>query len=445
MMDAFQTGRLSRTVEVPYYERQRRALGWSAIFVGSLFSAKHGVRIYDIDLHEDWVLIENMTWAPVNMGAYCLCNEGRQSKLQFPEDVVVAPKSFLKVVCAPGRTKSLEAFEEEDGRTTLLLWKTPRGALRNEPVLSTEGDCMYLYDQNDTMVSALAKTDDGAFKEFGPLDEAREQSVWRALGLMAVTARLVCIGAAAHAALHTNLSADTTSAHPLQVVAPLVLALLLDLCQRECVLYAHVHDFLGEATSIFADRAQALALYGTLALFHGDYCGLFLAFLALDFSACWFQLFASDCGELEMKSPLALSLATKAPSVLTLICLASECFLLLLYLDHGHVQFRLYQDTGAAGLPASAFGSILSHWLWLDRPALTVPGLKDGLLLAFMLKQIMAVSQLVSCVASLVGTTFPCVGAQAGSFLEQARASRQYPNIEALRNSQSVRTLRAED
>jgi hypothetical protein len=183
-------------------------------------------------------------------------------------------------------------------------------------------------------------------------------------------------------------------------------------------------------------------VYGTLALFHGDYCGLFLSFLALDFASCWFQLFASDCGELELKSPLALSLAAKAPALLTLTCLASECFLLLLYLDHGHVQFRLYQDAGAA-----TGGAALSRWFWLDRPALTVPGLKDLLLLAFMLKQVMAVSQLVSCVASLVGTTFPCVGGDldAGTFLEQARAARQRPNIEALRNSHSVRTLRAED
>jgi hypothetical protein len=93
-MDAFQTGRLSRTVEVPYYERQRRALGWSTTFVGSLFGAKHGVRIYDIDLTEDWVLVENMTAHPVNMGAYCLCDEGRLHKLQFPDDLVVAPRPF---------------------------------------------------------------------------------------------------------------------------------------------------------------------------------------------------------------------------------------------------------------------------------------------------------------------------------------------------------------
>ena len=41
-------------------------------------------------------------------------------------------------------------------------------------VLREDGDCMYLYDQSGVMVSAFAKTDDGAFKEYGTLDEMRE-------------------------------------------------------------------------------------------------------------------------------------------------------------------------------------------------------------------------------------------------------------------------------
>jgi len=48
----------------------------------------------------------------------------------------------VQVVCAPGRTKDLGAFEEADGRTTLLLWKTPRGGLRSDHVLREDGDCM---------------------------------------------------------------------------------------------------------------------------------------------------------------------------------------------------------------------------------------------------------------------------------------------------------------
>ena len=58
--------------------------------------------------------------------------------------------SVLQVVCAPGRTKNLDAFEEADGRTVLLLWKTPKGGLRSDHVLREDGDCMYLYDEQRT-------------------------------------------------------------------------------------------------------------------------------------------------------------------------------------------------------------------------------------------------------------------------------------------------------
>jgi len=46
---------------------------------------------------EDWVLIENNSGAPVSMGCYCLCDEDRANKLQFPDDVIVQPGHFLKV------------------------------------------------------------------------------------------------------------------------------------------------------------------------------------------------------------------------------------------------------------------------------------------------------------------------------------------------------------
>jgi len=53
--DFLQTGRLSRTIEVPYYERLRRELPFAATTVGSLFQKKHGVRIYDIGTRIEWV------------------------------------------------------------------------------------------------------------------------------------------------------------------------------------------------------------------------------------------------------------------------------------------------------------------------------------------------------------------------------------------------------
>lgn len=61
-----------------------------------------------------------------------------------------------------------------------------------------------------------------------------------------------------------------------------------------------------------------MVVYGTLALFHGDYCALFLLFLCLDIASCWFQLFASDCGELEMKGVSGV-LAQRAPTLLTIV------------------------------------------------------------------------------------------------------------------------------
>jgi hypothetical protein len=60
---------------------------------------------------------------------------------------------------------------------------------------------------------------------------------------------------------------------------------------------------------------------------------------------------------------------------------ASEAFLLLLYVDHGHVQFRLYQGIQPA---AAAMG-----WSLLRSPVLTLPLLKDLLLAAFMTKQVL--------------------------------------------------------
>jgi len=435
-LDAFQTGRLTRTIEVPYYERQRRILPFQATWLGSLFQKKHGVRIYDIDLQEDWVLIENFSNSPVSMGAYTLCDEERENKLEFPVDLVLQPGRYLKVICAPGRTKNLDVFEEEDGRTSLFLWKTPRGAPRSEHVLREDGDCMYLCDLSNEVVSAFSKTDDGAFKEYGALNQAFEQKLWRGLGLMFVFARIALLGTAGYCAIHTNLSSESPSAHPFKVVGCMVGAVVLDLLQREALLYAHLHDFFGEALAIFADRLHAMVIYGTLALFHGDYCALFLLFLTLDLASCWFQLFASDCGELEMKA-VAGAIAQRAPSLLTLIGLASEAFLLLLYMDHGHVQFRLYQGIQPA---AAAIG-----WSFFQSPVLTLPVIKDVLLMAFLTKQIIVLSQLWFCIGSLMNTTFPCVGDDAKTYLQHALESRQRPNLELLRNSGSLQMQPSEE
>eukprot|EP00615_Pteridomonas_danica_P007424 CAMPEP_0114355942 /NCGR_PEP_ID=MMETSP0101-20121206/20607_1 /TAXON_ID=38822 ORGANISM="Pteridomonas danica, Strain PT" /NCGR_SAMPLE_ID=MMETSP0101 /ASSEMBLY_ACC=CAM_ASM_000211 /LENGTH=206 /DNA_ID=CAMNT_0001498161 /DNA_START=20 /DNA_END=637 /DNA_ORIENTATION=- len=176
--EAHQTGRLSRTIEIPFYESRRRILQFHGTWLGSLFTRKHGVRIYDIDLEEDWVLIENMTNKPVEMREFCLCDEDRRDKLLFPGELVLEPHEFLKVICSPGRSKDLDSLLEEDGRTTLLMWKTSKGGLRSNRVLSKDADCMYLYDEDGMMVSAFAKSNDGVFKEYGPVNEDIESKVW---------------------------------------------------------------------------------------------------------------------------------------------------------------------------------------------------------------------------------------------------------------------------
>lgn len=295
---------------------------------------------------------------------------------------------------------------------------------------------MYLYDAMDTMVSAFSKTDDGAFKEYAPLNRRREQATWRRLGLLFAACRILLLCGAGHGALHTNLSAEAPSSHPLFVVGALAGGVLMDVMQREALLRSHVHDFFGEALAIFADRLQAMTMYGTLALFYGDYAALFLLFLVLDLASCWVQVFASDCGELEMKAA-AGELARRAPSLLTFVCLASEAFLVLLFVDHGHVQFRLYQ--GMPAIPGAG-----QSWAFLNVPTLTLPVVKEVLLIAFMAKQVMVLSQLWFCMGSLMDTTFPCVGDEAKTFLQHALESRQRPNIELLRNSNSLQTLRAE-
>lgn len=105
------------------------------------------------------------------------------------------------------------------------------------------------------LVSAFSKTDDGAFKEYGQLDQVFEQKLWRRLGLAFVFARIFLLGAAGYHAIHTNLSSESPSAHPFKVVGCILGALVLDLLQREALLYAHLHDFFGEALAIFADRS----------------------------------------------------------------------------------------------------------------------------------------------------------------------------------------------
>ena len=47
-LEAFQTGKLTRTIELPYYEKQRRSLQLESTWLGKLFSRHHGIRIYDI-------------------------------------------------------------------------------------------------------------------------------------------------------------------------------------------------------------------------------------------------------------------------------------------------------------------------------------------------------------------------------------------------------------
>ena len=401
------------------------------------------------DLTEDWVLIENMSPKDISMSKFTLCDEERANKLEFPEDLVLESHSFLKVVCSPGRASNLAIFDEEDSRTTLFMWKTSRGSLRSSTVLREEGDCMYLLDQDDNVVSAFAKTDDGAFKEYGALNEDTEQQLWRNISLSFIGLRILLQSVAAYFSFHANLGGNRTevSTHPWCVLAPLLGALLLDVAQREAVLYARVHDFFGESLAIFSDRLGAMIVYGTLALFHGKYCGLLLSFLLLDFAACWFQMFASDCGELEIKA-LHSVVAQRFPRFMSIIAFASEAFLLLLYVDHGAVQYRLFSSVGTTGSFTSSlppiFGTVLTT------PLLTVSGVKDLLLAAFMARQIMLLSQLWTCVRSLLGTKpLPCV-ATAGPrrFIEAAMQYRQQvgegPNLELLRGSESLQTLRSE-
>jgi hypothetical protein len=69
----------------------------SATWLGGLFTPKHNVRIYDIDLEEDWVLIENLSRSPISMGSFCLCDEDRTEKLQFSAELIIEPRQFLKV------------------------------------------------------------------------------------------------------------------------------------------------------------------------------------------------------------------------------------------------------------------------------------------------------------------------------------------------------------
>jgi hypothetical protein len=111
-----------------------------------------------------------------------------------------------------------------------------------------------LYDEDGLMVSTFAKTDDGAFKEYGPVNEDIETSTWRGLGLILLFIRMVLLMTAGYCGIHTNLSSKTSSAHPIGVVGPMLGAILCDLLQRETLLNAHVHDFFGESLSIFADR-----------------------------------------------------------------------------------------------------------------------------------------------------------------------------------------------
>lgn len=172
------------------------------------------------------------------------------------------------------------------------------------------------------MVSAFAKTDDGAFREYGPVNEDVEESTWRGLGLLLLFIRFVLLLVAGYCGIHTNLSSKTSSAHPMGVVMPLCGAIICDLLQRETLLFAHVHDFFGESLSIFADRLHAMTIYAILALFHGDYCGLFLLVMLLDLLACWCEMWASDCGDKEIKG-LAGIVREKYPKMLTLICLVS--------------------------------------------------------------------------------------------------------------------------
>ena len=114
---------------------------------------------------------------------------------------------------------------------------------------------------------------------------------------------------------------------------------------------------------------------------------------------------------------LAGVMGASHPVVLTAVTVASEAFKLLLYVDHGHVQFRLYQGL-ELGQQAHGAGSAAA-W-WLRTPCLAVPGLKDVLLLCFMAQQVMVVAQLVQCAGSLAGTTFPCAPAATKSFLDLA-------------------------
>ena len=77
------------------------------------------------DLTEDWVLIENMSLKDISMSKFTLCDEERANKLEFPEDLVLEPHSFLKVVCSPGRASNLAIFDEEDDVRRVWLVKQP--------------------------------------------------------------------------------------------------------------------------------------------------------------------------------------------------------------------------------------------------------------------------------------------------------------------------------
>ena len=209
----------------------------------------------------------------------------------------------------------------------------------DERVLAREGDAIYLWDRHGRIVSALAKSGDGSSKRYAPSTAERLHNSFhnlsQALGLcrlmiLAVAARTSLwplLGEGGLEAVAKNLSMplpDTSSLDLNAFVACLLFDMALDVAQRAAAEHSGTNKrSLSHAVAILGDRLHSALLYGLLvAVFDGSFAAVFLGLGVLDFVSCWLRIRRAW-----LHPKVLVLLLTRAPSVLPILSLLSETFL----------------------------------------------------------------------------------------------------------------------
>jgi len=367
--------------------------------------------VVDVDLQQGIVEVVNDSIFPVDMTNHSLCDEERIHQFEFPPQFILPARYTVKIFCgreAPlehslpssvyhidrasgsrgtrggaarspseagdeNRDGTLESVEHHEFR---LFWEHAKG----DTILNPKGDAVYLWDQYDRVISALAKCDDGAYKQYMASNTERLHRAYLNLSIFLGMLRVVVLLCAGWKSLvpllvysgdpmGTALVQGQAHGGQFSFVAFLELwiaALCLDMLQRSAAERSGKRNqSLNHSVAVLGDRIACLCLFGTLVmLYDRPYSVVFLGLASMDFANVWFQTQHVIGDEAWNTHPKFLTMLTeRMPALLPLVCTGNELLLLACMASHPAVWSSITSQSGTT--PPLLWSRLLTRTLAL--------------------------------------------------------------------------------